>query len=151
MTITPCSSPTQHAFGELLACYRRRKPGLSKLLLAGLAGYDPTTLVRMCQGKKDLTGPSGRERVVRLMEVLVEMGIIQQLHEANALLLAANLPPLFDRYPVEARLIGNLSQSSTIPEPCGHCRSELRPDFAAGWRPHVSDRAANLPAVRPQR
>ena len=44
-----------HSFGNLLSQYRDRKHGLSQTRLAQLAGYHPAVLVRMCQGKKDLT------------------------------------------------------------------------------------------------
>ena len=55
-----------HPFGNLLLQFRARKPGLSQARLAQMAGYDPAVLARMCAGKKDLTGPSGRDRVVRV-------------------------------------------------------------------------------------
>jgi predicted transcriptional regulator len=58
-----------HPFGDLLQQYRARKAGLSQTRLAELAGYDQAILVRMNRGKKDLTGPSGRERVLRLIAV----------------------------------------------------------------------------------
>ncbi len=99
----------QHAFGVILDQIRQRKPGLSQKHLAELAGYDPATVARMNQGKKDLNGPSGRERVVRLMEVLADQGALIRLDEVNALLHAAALQPLFDRHPVEVRLIARLS------------------------------------------
>ena len=88
----------QHAFGELLAQYRARKSGLTQARLASLSGYDQSILVRMSQGKKDLTGPSGRERVVRLIETLADQGALATLDEADALLLAADMPPLFERH-----------------------------------------------------
>ena len=97
----------------MLRQYRLRKPGLSQGRLAELAGYDQAILVRMAQGKKDLTGPSGRERVVRLMAVLAEQGALTTLDEANALLLTANLPPLFERQPAEAKLMTRLAQTQT--------------------------------------
>ena len=99
----------RHPFGELLAQYRARKPGLTQTHLAELAGYDQAILVRMCQGKKDLTGPSGRERVVRLIETLADQDALILLDEANALLLTADMPPLFERQINEARLITRLS------------------------------------------
>ena len=77
-----------HPFGDLLRQYRARKAGLSQTHLAGLAGYDRAVVARMCQGKKDLTGPSGRERVVRLIDVLHDEGVLSTLNEANALLTA---------------------------------------------------------------
>ena len=100
----------KHPFGELLTQYRRRKAGLTQSHLAELAGYDQAILVRMCQGKKDLTGPSGRERVVRLIETLADQTALATLDEANALLLAADLSPLFERQPNEARLIERLAR-----------------------------------------
>lgn len=105
------SSSPQHPFGELLTQYRLRKPGLTQLV--GLAGYDQAILVRMGQGKKDLTGPSGRERILRLASVLLDPGALSTLDEVNGLLLAATMPPLFDRQPAEATLIARLSRIST--------------------------------------
>ncbi len=102
---------TPHPFGELLTQYRQRKPGLTQTRLAEMAGYDQAILVRMGQGKKDLTGPSGRERAVRLIETLADQGGLTLLDEANALLLAADMSPLFERQPSEARLIERLSRS----------------------------------------
>ena len=102
----------RHPFGELLAQYRCRRPGLTQTRLAAFAGYDQAVLVRMCQGKKDLTGPSGRERVVRLIETLVDRGAVTLLDEANALLLSAEMSPLFERQPNESRLITRLSKLS---------------------------------------
>jgi NB-ARC domain len=108
-------SAQRHPFAQLLAQYRQRKPGLTQTRLAELAGYDQAIMVRMCQGKKDLTGPSGRERVVRLIEALANQGTLTTLDEANALLLAASMPPLFEPQPVEAQLIQRLSQSGDRP------------------------------------
>ncbi len=107
------SSGPQHPFGELLTQYRLRKPGLTQTQLAGLAGYDQAILVRMGQGKKDLTGPSGRERILRLAGVLFDLGALSTLDEVNGLLLAATMPPLFDRQPAEAELITRLTRIST--------------------------------------
>lgn len=107
------SSGPQHPFGELLTQYRLRKPGLTQTQLAGLAGYDQAILVRMGQGKKDLTGPSGRERILRLAGVLLDLGALSTLDEVNGLLLAATMPPLFDRQPAEAALITRLSRAQT--------------------------------------
>jgi predicted ATPase len=86
---------------------------LTQTKLAHLTGYDQAILVRMSQGKKDLTGPSGRDRILRLIETLYEQGALATLSEANALLLAASMPPLFERQANEARLITRLS-------PAGH-------------------------------
>jgi predicted ATPase len=70
-----------------------------------LAGYDQAILVRMCQGGKDLTGPSGRDRVLRLIATLADEGALSTCDEANALLRAAAMPPLFDGQPAEAHLL----------------------------------------------
>lgn len=104
----------KHPFGELLNQYRLRKPGLTQTHLAELCGYDQAILVRMTQGKKDLTGPSGRERVTRLIATLVDQGTISNLDEANSLLLAASMPPLFDGQPMEAKLITGLTTQPAI-------------------------------------
>ena len=96
-------------FGELLRQYRQRKPSLSQARLAELAGYDPSILARMSQGKKDLTGPSGRERVVRILGVLHEEGVLSTLDEANALLEAAHMPPLYPGQSDEAILLHALN------------------------------------------
>jgi non-specific serine/threonine protein kinase len=109
-----------HPFGDLLRQYRARKAGLSQTRLAELAGYDQAVLVRMSQGRKDLTGPSGRERVVRLMTVLRDEGALLTQDDANALLKAAGMSPLFEGQPVERALLQSLkagagSQSQTDP------------------------------------
>ncbi len=86
-----------HVFGDLLSQYRGRKHGLTQAKLAQSAGLDPTILGRMAQGKKDLTGPSGRDRVLRIIEALHAQGAIATQEEANALLASASFPPLFLR------------------------------------------------------
>ena len=136
------ATPTKakHPFGELLAQYRARKPGLSQTHLAELAGYDQSILVRMSQGKKDLTGPSGRERVVRLIATLADQGTLTTLDEANALLLAADMPPLFERQPSEAHLISRLSRL-----PVGH--RVRRTNLPAPLTSFI-DRARELTEVR---
>jgi predicted ATPase len=101
-----------HPFGELLAQYRARRPGLSQRHLAELAGYDQAILVRMAQGKKDLTGPSGRERVIRIIETLADQHCLSTVEEANGLLAAAGQPPLYDGQPMEARLLTRLMRAS---------------------------------------
>src|SRR6266568_3418229 len=94
-----------HPFGDLLTQYRARKHGLTQARLARLAGYDAPLVTKLCQGKKELTGPSGRERVVRLMGVLRDEGALTTLNDANALLKAAGMPPLYPGYPDEATLM----------------------------------------------
>ena len=105
-----------HPFGDLLTHYRARKHGLSQTRLAEAVGYDHAVIVRMCQGKKDLTGPSGRERVVRIIGALREFGALSTLDEANALLGAANLPPLYAGQSIEAKLIPALHPSAPSSE-----------------------------------
>lgn len=100
-----------HPFGELLAQYRARKHGLSQARLAQIVGYDPAVIARMAQGHKDLTGPSGRAKVVRLMSALHDEGALHTLDEANALLHAANMPPLYEGIPEEAGLMRLLAKS----------------------------------------
>ena len=94
-----------HPFGELLKGYRQRKRGLSQERLAHMIGYDQAVLVRMSQGKKDLTGPSGRDRVVSLIEALRQENALHTLDEANKLLAAASLPPLYDGLPLERAIL----------------------------------------------
>src|SRR5215831_15760655 len=102
-----------HPFGDLLRQYRSRRAGLSQTRLAELAGYDQAVLVRMSQGRKDLTGPSGRERVVRLITVLRDEGVLTALDEANALLATGNMPLLYAGNPSEAALILRLRPSGS--------------------------------------
>jgi predicted ATPase len=101
-----------HPFGDLLKQYRRRRPGLTQERLAHMIGYDEAVLVRMSQGKKDLTGPSGRDRVLRLIETLNDEGVLHTLDEANALLAAAQMPPLYDGIPVEQVLLRALKPAA---------------------------------------
>lgn len=101
-----------HPFGDLLKQYRRRRPGLTQQRLAHMIGYDEAVLVRMSQGKKDLTGPSGRDRVLRLIETLKSEGALHTLDEANALLAAAQMPPLYSGIPVERVLINALKPAA---------------------------------------
>ena len=94
-----------HPFGDLLRQYCARKRGLSQTRLAHMIGYDQAVLVRMSQGKKDLTGPSGRARVIAILSALRDEGVLKTLDEANALMKAAGMPPLFDGQPMEAALL----------------------------------------------
>src|SRR4029453_15546059 len=97
-----------HPFGDLLRQYCARKRGLSQTRLAHMAGYDQAVLTRMSQGKKDLTGPSGRERVVRILAALHDEGVLTPQGEANALLKAPSMPPLFEGQPAELTLLQSL-------------------------------------------
>ena len=109
----PVSSQAPHPFGQLLGQHRARKPGLSQRKLAELAGYDQAIVARMARGGKDLTGPSGRERVLRLVETLADQGALTSVDEANALLQSADLPPLYERLPADAKLLVRLSGAVT--------------------------------------
>ncbi len=100
---------TAHPFGDLLTKLRVRQPGLTQARLAELAGYDPAVIARMGQGQKDLTGPQARERVIRIIETLDAAGVVNGVAEADALLAAATLPPLFAGNYVEAELIQQLA------------------------------------------
>jgi len=91
-----------HPFGELLTQLRARKSGLSQSRLARIVGYDPALLARMCQGHRDLTGPSGRERIIRIIGALLDENVLHNLDEANALLSAAQMPPLYEGLLTEA-------------------------------------------------
>ena len=104
-----------HPFGKLLERFRLRRPGFTQARLAERVGYHPSVIAKMCQGKSALTGPTGRERVLRILGVLRELGAISRLEEANALLEAANMPPLFERSPTEAYLIAQLRAASIEP------------------------------------
>ncbi len=97
-----------HPFGNLLAQHRARKPGLTQAKLAELIGYDPAVVGKMCRGGRELTGPSGRMRVVHIIDALRSQGALATLNEANALLAAAGMPPLFADEPVEAALMQHL-------------------------------------------
>jgi predicted ATPase len=108
-------------FGDLLRQYIARKHGLTQTRLAHLVGYDQAVLTRMSQGKKDLTGPSGRERVVQIIAALRDEGVLSTQAEANALLKAGGMPPLYAGRPTEAALLSTLKTGSeaaiAAPEP----------------------------------
>lgn len=118
-----------HPFGELLTQFRVRKHGLSQAKLAKLIGYDGAMIAKMCRGQRELTGPSGRERVVRIISALNDEGVLSNLDEANSLLAAASMPPLYGGLPVESGLIQQLEQRKR----------------AAGLE-HLAPRHTNLPA-----
>jgi predicted ATPase len=67
----------------------------------------------MAQGKKDLTGPSGRDRVIRIIETLADQNCLSTVEEANSLLAAAGQPPLYDGQPAEARLLTRLMRAGS--------------------------------------
>jgi catechol 2,3-dioxygenase-like lactoylglutathione lyase family enzyme len=101
-----------HPFGTLLGKLRARKKGLTQSKLAEMTGYDPAVITRMCQGKQDLTGPQARERVIHVIVALDKCGVLNGAEEANALLGAASLPPLFAGKYVEAELLQQLALHS---------------------------------------
>jgi len=94
-----------HPFGELLRQHRARKSSLTLARLAHAMGYNEAVVTRMAQGKKDLTGPSGRDRVISLIHILHEEGVLSTVNEANSLMTAAALPPLYEGLPQEAALL----------------------------------------------
>lgn len=109
-----------HAFGVLLAQLRRRVPGLSQARLAAKIGYDPAVLARLAQGHRDLTGPTGRAKVLRVISGLRQLGALMALDEANGLLAAAGMPPLFAGSADELVLLRELSdyeRESGVPLP----------------------------------
>ena len=117
-----------HTFGDLLRQTIARKHGLTQTRLAHLIGYDQAVLTRMAQGGKDLTGPSGRERVVLIIAALRDEGVLHTQAEANALLKAGGMSPLYDGQPVEAELLRAL-------KPKRHGGAHLRLKIAPAREP----------------
>lgn len=102
-----------HPFGALLTHHRQRKAGLTQKCLAHQMGCDAAMLARMASGQKDLTGPSGRDRVLRLLAVLIDAGVLHSLSEANALLVAARMHPLYAGFGEEKALFDALPGSES--------------------------------------
>ena len=98
-----------HPFGNLISQLRARKHGLTQARLAEIAGYDPAVIARMCAGQKDLTGTQARVRVLRIIQALDDSGVLNGVDEANALLGAADLPPLYAGNADEAALLDRLA------------------------------------------
>jgi NB-ARC domain len=90
----------------------------------------------MGQGQKDLTGPLARERVLRVIQSLDECGVLNGVDEANALLEAATLPPLFAGNYIEAELMQQLAL---------HRRAAPADDLSLPFAPPFAPRH-NLPA-----
>ena len=103
-----------HPFGALLGRLRARKKGLTQSKLAEMTGYDPAVITRMCRGKQDLTGPQARERVIHVIVALDKCGVLNSAEDANALLGAALLPPLFVGKYVEAELLQQLAKHRRV-------------------------------------
>jgi len=108
---------TNGSFGDLLRQIIARKHGLTQTRLAHLIGYDQAVLTRMMQGKKDLTGPSGRERVVQIISALHDESVLTTQIEANALLKACGMSPLYDGDYVEAALLHALKSGQLLAPP----------------------------------
>src|SRR4051794_22161229 len=100
-----------HPFGELVWQHLIRKKGLSQNKLAMGINQDPAVIARMCSGRA-LTGPQSRERVILIIEWFHEQGVLDHAEEANALLAAADKPPLSQQWPREVRLLDALKSSS---------------------------------------
>ncbi len=96
-----------HPFGDLLWQHLIRKRGLSQNKLAMGVNQDPAVIARMCNGKA-LTGQQARERIVQIAEWLHEQGVLGDVGEANALLIAADKPGLNADQPKEAQLLQSL-------------------------------------------
>jgi transcriptional regulator with XRE-family HTH domain len=105
----------QHAFGNLLTQFRRRKSGLTQERLAHRMGYDAAVIARMAAGKKDLTGPSGRYRVLQVITILLSENVLTSIDEANALLLSAQLHPLHPAIHDEQGILTRLSMQHFCP------------------------------------
>jgi predicted ATPase/predicted negative regulator of RcsB-dependent stress response len=104
-----------HPFGDLVSQYLHRKHGLSQSKLAAGVIQEPAVITRMCKGER-LTGPQARERVVAIIGWLHKQGALETIGEANALLNAAGLAPLYEAAPPEAALLRQLRQpTSTEP------------------------------------
>src|SRR5947209_19454007 len=102
-----------HPFGDLVWGHLIRKRGLSQNRLAMASNQDPAVIARMCNGRA-LTGPSSRERVVQIAEWLHGQGVLDYVDEANALLAAADKPPLGPDVLREAALLRALKVGAPV-------------------------------------
>ena len=142
-----------HPFGEKLRLHRSRKQGLTQARLAHAMGYDEAVVIRMAQGKKDLTGPSGRDRVLSIIKILHEEGVLSTLDEANALLTAASLPPLYAGLPQEAAMMRFLDPipipiSMTVTVPPMHFVPPAPLTTIIGRKPEINDVMRLLDSAR---
>jgi predicted ATPase len=119
-----------HPFGNLISQFRARKHGLTQARLAEMTGYDPAVITRMCAGQKDLTGTQARERVLRIIQALDDSGALNGVDEANGLLEAADLPPLYAGNEDEAALSRRLAIHQR-----DMARSEVQPRRTATHAP----------------
>ena len=100
----------EKSFSELLTLIRQRKPGLTQERIAHQMGYDAALIARMIAGKKDLTGPSGRNRVLILICVFIDEGVLFTIEEANDLLLSGGLHPLHPAIACDSAILERLQQ-----------------------------------------
>jgi predicted ATPase len=100
-----------HPFGDLLSQHLHRKHGLSQSKLAEGILQAPTIITGMAKGRR-LTGPQARERVIAIIGWLHQQGVLATRSEANALLTAAGMAPLYPEQPTEARLLRLLPDPS---------------------------------------
>jgi predicted ATPase/Tfp pilus assembly protein PilF len=96
-----------HPFGDRLNQHLHRKHGLSQSKLAAGIFQAPAIVTDMCKGRR-LTGPQVRERVIAIIRWLHQQGVLATREEANALLAAAGLSPLYAGSAEEVSLLQRL-------------------------------------------
>ena len=96
-----------HPFGDLLSQHLHRRHGLSQARLAVGIGQDPSIIGKMCKGER-LAGTQARERVLAILGWLHGQAVLETTPEANALLAAAEMPPLHEDEPAERALLREL-------------------------------------------
>jgi catechol 2,3-dioxygenase-like lactoylglutathione lyase family enzyme len=101
-----------HPFGTLLTRIRSRRSDLTQAKLAELIGYDPAVIARMGRGGKDLFGPRSRERILAIVQGLINAGVLFDRSEADSLLLAANQQPLSSNHGLEDDILGSLQNNT---------------------------------------
>lgn len=93
-----------HPFGDLIVRHLRRRSGLSQAKLAAGILQNPSIIAKMRKGQR-LTGVQARERVLLIVRWLNMQGVLDNVNEANALLVAAGLAPLRPTEPTEAAIL----------------------------------------------
>ncbi len=96
-----------HPFGDRLSQHLHRKHGLSQSKLAAGILQAPAIITDMCKGRR-LTGPQVRERVIAIIHWLHQHEALDSQEEANSLLAAAGLSPLYAWSADEAILLQHL-------------------------------------------